>query len=413
MREHSSQNGGSTRSEVIDPSGGANQVRVRAYNERLVMSLVRRHKELSKADIARRSGLSAQTVSVIMRSLEADGLLRRGAPVRGKVGQPSIPMRLDPNGVLSLGLKIGRRSAALVLMDFVGEIRQEIHQAYPYPRLDSILQFVREGIQSISEGLTQAQLNRICGLGVAMPGEIWNWADTDGTPVEEMQKWKHADVPALLQQTTDYPIFLQNDATAACAAEMVFGQGPRFADFAYFFVGMFVGGGVVLNHALYPGKSGNAGAFGTLPIPGNKNGDTVQLIDGASILVLEKMVRDAGRDATSIWNPPEEWDDFGPITDQWIEMTADNLALASLAVCSVIDFEAVIIDGGFSREIKARLVEATNTALGKLNHKGIKLPVIEAGLVGSSARATGAASLPLFARYLTDHTVLFKEMSAS
>ncbi len=61
--------------EVIDPSGGANQTRVRAYNERLVMSLVRRHGELSKADIARRSGLSAQTVSVIMRALESDGLL--------------------------------------------------------------------------------------------------------------------------------------------------------------------------------------------------------------------------------------------------------------------------------------------------------------------------------------------------
>lgn len=60
--------------EVIDPSGGANQTRVRAYNERLVMSLVRRHGELSKADIARRSGLSAQTVSVIMRALESDGL---------------------------------------------------------------------------------------------------------------------------------------------------------------------------------------------------------------------------------------------------------------------------------------------------------------------------------------------------
>ena len=50
-------------------------MRVRAYNERLVMSLVRRHGSLSKADIARRSGLSAQTVTVIMRALEAEGLL--------------------------------------------------------------------------------------------------------------------------------------------------------------------------------------------------------------------------------------------------------------------------------------------------------------------------------------------------
>ena len=62
---------------AAEPSGGANQTRVRAYNERLVLSLVRRHGSQSKAEITRRTGLSAQTVSVIMRSLEKDGLLRR------------------------------------------------------------------------------------------------------------------------------------------------------------------------------------------------------------------------------------------------------------------------------------------------------------------------------------------------
>ncbi len=393
---------------VVDPSGGANQVRVRAYNERLVMSLVRRHRELSKAEIARRSGLSAQTVSVIMRSLEADGLLRRGAPVRGKVGQPSIPMRLDPDGVLSLGLKIGRRSADLVLMDFVGNVRQQLHSAYPYPRLDEILNFVHTGIADFFSGLTRQQQGRVCGLGVAMPNEIWSWAETDGTPNEEMQKWRGADIMSLLEAASGQPIFLQNDATAACAAEMVFGLGSRYADFAYFFVGVFAGGGVVLNHMLYPGKGGNAGAFGSLPIP-DGTGGTQQLIDGASILTLEKMVQDSGRDASSIWNPPDEWDDFGPITDQWIEKTAANIALASLAVCSVIDFEAVVIEGGFSAAIKKRLVNAIRQAFAKLNVKGITLPTFEEGMVGSGARATGAASLPLFARYLTDQTVLFKE----
>ncbi len=46
-----------------------------------------------------------------MRSLEADGLLVRARPVRGRVGQPSIPMRLNPDAVYSFGVKIGRRSA--------------------------------------------------------------------------------------------------------------------------------------------------------------------------------------------------------------------------------------------------------------------------------------------------------------
>ena len=74
---------------VLDKTGGANQIRVRAYNERLVLSLVRRHGALSKAEIARRTGLSAQTVSVIMRALEKDGLLSRGA----RADQSDLPSR--------------------------------------------------------------------------------------------------------------------------------------------------------------------------------------------------------------------------------------------------------------------------------------------------------------------------------
>ena len=67
---------------------GSNQSGMRDHNERLVLSLVRQNGALAKSDIARITGLSAQTVSVIMRSLEQDRLLLRGEPVRGRIGQP-------------------------------------------------------------------------------------------------------------------------------------------------------------------------------------------------------------------------------------------------------------------------------------------------------------------------------------
>ena len=102
---------------IRDPIGGVNQSGIRDHNERLILSLIQRHGGLSSADVARRSSLSAQTVSIIIRALEKDGLLIRGAPVRGKVGKPSVPMMLNPDGLLSLGLNIGRKSADLVLID--------------------------------------------------------------------------------------------------------------------------------------------------------------------------------------------------------------------------------------------------------------------------------------------------------
>jgi predicted NBD/HSP70 family sugar kinase/predicted DNA-binding transcriptional regulator len=397
-------------SGIVDPMGGANQTRVRAYNERLVLSLVRRHGALSKAEIARRAGLSAQTVSVIMRALEKDGLLKRGSPQRGRVGQPSIPMSLNPNGVLSLGLKIGRRSADLILMDFTGQVRHQLHEAYRYPTPAGVLRFAEAGVADLLARLGPAERGRMAGLGVALPFELWNWVEEMGAPVADMEAWRHADVAAMLAERLPFPVLLQNDATTACAAELAFGHGPRFSDFAYFFVGSFVGGGVVLNHALHPGRTGNAGAFGSMPFPARDGGQD-QLIDHASVVVLEKMLLEAGRNPSSIWLTPEKWDDFGDIAHLWIERTGRALALAAATVCSVLDFEAVIIDGGFSVDIRSRITAVARRELAGLNLQGIAPPAVEEGLVGSAARAIGAASLPLFSRYHIDQSVLFKEMA--
>src|SRR5690606_31471086 len=133
--------------------------------ERLVLSLIRRRGELPKADIARLTGLSPQTISIIMNQLEADGLLRRGRPQRGRIGQPSVPYSLDPQGALAFGLKIGRRSVDLYLINFVGEIIEALHKTYRYPTPDGIRQFASDGIAQILERLPAPLASRIAGLG--------------------------------------------------------------------------------------------------------------------------------------------------------------------------------------------------------------------------------------------------------
>src|SRR6516165_2652977 len=130
---------------VIAPptnSGGAIQAGVRVYNERLLLSLVRRFGPLSKIEVARLTGLSVQSTSAIMNRLQADGLLKREAPLRGRVGQPTIPMSLDPEGAYSFGLKIGRRSCDLVLIDFRCAVRERAHRAYAFPAPEMIVEFV-------------------------------------------------------------------------------------------------------------------------------------------------------------------------------------------------------------------------------------------------------------------------------
>ena len=135
-------------------TGGANQAGVRLYNERLLLSLVRRFGPLSKIEVARLTGLSVQSTSATMNRLRSDGLLKREAPLRGRVGQPTIPMSIDPDGAYSFGLKIGRRRCDLALIDFRGAIRQRAHRAYAFPTPTMILDFVRDSLPSLASSLT-------------------------------------------------------------------------------------------------------------------------------------------------------------------------------------------------------------------------------------------------------------------
>lgn len=379
---------------------GTNQSGMRDANERLVLSLVRRHGSLSKTDIARMTSLSAQTVSVIMRELEAERLLLRGTPVRGKVGQPSVPLSLNPDGALFLGLKIGRRSANLVLIDFLGHVRATESRSYSYPTPAETIEFVRTGIAHFRAGLTPEQDKRIAGLGIAMPFELWNWADTVGAPRAVMDQWRDADIRTDIALHCPFPVYLQNDATAACGAELVFGDTADLRDFLYFYLGSFIGGGIVLNGALHTGRTGNAGALGSMPVPG-ADGRPIQLIDIASIAVLERAITAAGRDATFLWTSPEDWGDVEPALGAWIASAAHGIAYAIVAASSVVDFEAVFIEGWMPRGVRDRVIEAVGEALKGFDSEGIRIPTLRAGSVGIHARAIGGASLPLFDRFLT------------
>ncbi len=400
------------RQPAVDPSRGTNQSGVRLYNERLVLSLIRRHGSVAKAAIARLTGLSAQTISVIMRQLESDDLVVKEAPQRGKIGQPSVPFSLNPNGAFFLGLKIGRRSSDLVLLDFLGRPLESLRQPCRYPDPDSIREFAMQAIATVADSLPRRSRSRISGIGIAAPFELWNWEEQIDAPRAVLDSWRNFDIKREIADLCDWPVYFCNDATAACGAELVLGNPGQALDFLYFFIGSFVGGGVVLNGSLYPGRTGNAGALGSLPVPANETSGTgmpQQLIRSASIYVLEKEMIATGRDPTVLSRSPDDWGDVGPALDAWIGETAASLAAATVAAISVIDFEAVIIDGAFPTEVRRRIVEATAQAIERFDRQGLSPVTVREGTIGPGARAIGGACLPLLANFSRDREVLFKE----
>lgn len=380
-------------------SAGLSQKGVRNHNERLLLSLLQRNGHMPGSDLAKLSGLSPPTVSAILRGLESDGLLARGDPVRGKVGKPSVPMMLSPNGVLSFGLKIGRRSADLLLMDFTGAVRQQMQFNYAYPVPEDVFAFLAECIAQISADLTADQANRICGIGVAAPFEMLNRHGATGRKVDDFLSWKDVNIPLEVAKFSTLPVSVVNDATAACQAEHVFGRGKEFRDYAYFFVGAFIGGGIVLNHSVFEGRQGNAGALGSLRSV-SPLGESMQLVDMASIYLLEKRLAEVDLDPAILWQQPQDWSSIARYVDPWLGQTAQELAKASLSTCSVIDFEAILIDGAFPDEIRSELVERVRRYIANQDTRGLLPPQIETGMVGGNARAIGAACGPIFSRFM-------------
>ncbi|MGL5012142.1 MAG: ROK family transcriptional regulator [Paracoccaceae bacterium] len=388
---------------------GTNQSGMRAQNERLVLSLVRQHGALAKSDIARITGLSAQTVSVIMRQLEQDGLLRRGEPVRGRIGQPSVPMSLDANGAFFFGLKIGRRSADLILIDFLGGVRETRRRIYRYPTPGSVIEFVTQALPELSATLPHSGQGRIGGLGIAMPFQLWNWVSAIGAPQSEMDAWRNRDIQAELAAVTGIPVYVQNDATAACGAELVFGTGDRPRDFLYFYFGYFIGGGLVLNGQLFTGRTGNAAGVGPIPVPG-PDGRMRRLFALASMSTLADEMAAAGQSSDHLWEQHDVWHVGEPILSAWIDAAAEGLASAILSATALMELEAVLIDGWMPATIRAEITRRTEAALHRLDLAGIDPPVIREGTVGAQARALGAAAIPLSQRYLIDQNAAGRDV---
>jgi predicted NBD/HSP70 family sugar kinase len=387
---------------------GSSQSGVRLYNERLVLSLIRTHGSLPKAEIARLTGLSPQTVSVIVRQLESEGFLLKGEALKGKVGQPLQPFSLNPEGTFAIGLKVGRRSGDLVLVGLDGLARKTVHHPYHFPSPEAFMHFAKLGIEELLADLKPYQRKRISGMGVALPFDIWKWQEEAGADASVMEAWKRFDLHAELSTICEWPVITYNDATAACAAELLLGRGRQYRDFAYFYVGYFIGGGAVLNGQLYNGPKGNAAAFGSIPVQG-ASAAPEQLIRSASLYLLERQLRADGRDESMPWKNEEDWSRMGTVLENWIGTAARGIAQASASIAAVIDPAAVIIDGAMPASVRGQLVSAVRAQMARVNTDGINPFAVAEGTIGIQARAMGAASLPLFANFMVDRDVLLKE----
>lgn len=396
---------------VLTRPVGSNQVGMRQFNERIVLQAIRLHGALPKAEVARLTRLSTQTASVIINGLLADGLVIRQDRVRGRIGQPSVPIALNPDGAFTLGIKVGRRSLDVLAMDFVGQVRFREMLSYEYPDPDVIFPAIERKLALVDTQLGE-HASRLVGLGVAAPLWLGGWRDFLGAPLSVMDAWTEIDIHRRIQAMTALPVEFAKDTIAACVAELVAGEGRRLRNFLYIFIGTFIGGGLVIDSHLHPGSRGNAGAIGSLPLRSEDGKKPPQLLHKASGFVLEQLFKQHGHPGAAAHDERALSSPMAAHTQAWLKDACPALALTITSAAALLDLDAVVVDGSMHRSLIDQVIAQTIDVLDSYSWEGLTRPRLLAGAIGADARAMGGALLPLYAHFAPNRELFLKTEAA-
>jgi predicted NBD/HSP70 family sugar kinase len=394
---------------------GSNHTGMRQFNERVVLHAIRLHGAQPKADLARLTHLSTQTVSLIIDKLIADDLVMRLAPVRGKVGQPSVPIALNPDGAFSIGIKIGRRSCDTLLLDFTGAVRARASLAYDFPEPDTLFGHIAQQLTSLPLTLSKPHSKRLYGVGVAAPLSLDGWQDLLGIDPARALRWSGIHIQQRIAAMTALPVQLVKDTAAACVAELVAGHGRSVPSFLYIFVDTFIGGGLVINSHLHAGMHGNAGAIGSMPLAIANAATTVklatrpaQLLSAASLFALEQRYAHAGLDTDAHTDARALQSPWLAHSRAWVDQAAPAIAMCVVQTNCVLDLDAVVIDGSVGRALLEALRQSVALAIQAYDWEGTQCPALYMGTIGADARAMGGGLLPLYREFAPDQDLFLK-----
>lgn len=376
---------------------GSNHSDLRQFNNGVVLQAIRLNGPQAKVDLARITGLTTQTVGIIIKNMLGEGLVLKQEAMRGRVGQPSVPIAIHPQGAYAVGIRLGRRLLEVCLIDFAGHTVLQHSTHYDFPEPDAFFAALSQHLAAVRVHLG-SQVDRVRGVGLAMPFSMSGWQQELQVSPDRLVAWDGLDVRERVQELSGWPVTVIKDTAAACLAELMQGCGQRLPHFLYVFLDTFVGGAVVQNGRLHSGLHGNAGAIASIPLQRSPLGDGPapgQLIGAASLLRLEQAYHHTGlptgavHDARALQAPWREH------TDLWLKETACSLAFAVLQSSALLDHNAVVLDGTCDPTLLHMLLEHTQTALSRYNWEGLLQPRLICGRMGRGAGVLGAALVPL------------------
>ena len=240
---------------------------LKKINRSVLLRALREKAGLSRADLARKSGLTKSTVSTLVRELiDEHWIQEANTPMSlDGLGRPSTPLQLNAKLRIFIGVEIAVECLRIVAVFLSGQVLAKFETQIDQCKPESICQLTAERIFTLNQQLVADNLI-LSGIGICLPGAI----DDDSGLVRFAPNLGWRDIPflsmisdQLVQNgTSNVPIYLQNDADAAALGEYEFSAGDGEDPLIFISCDVGVGAGIVLNDRLFTGASGVAGEIG-------------------------------------------------------------------------------------------------------------------------------------------------------
>ncbi|RWO22787.1 ROK family transcriptional regulator [Mesorhizobium sp.] len=352
---------------------GTNQEFGRPYNRRIVLESIRLHGPIARGDIAKRVGLTVQTVSTIVRELEEHGyvLSMREEP-RGR-GLPPATLRINPEGGYAVGIHVTPLGINAALINLSGDVIESAYREAANATPDHAFDLIGAMVLELT-GLRPG--GRVLGIGMALPGPFGVESMSFIGPTT-MTGWKDVALRERLEASTGLPAFFETDMAAAAMGERLYGLGTGHSEYYYLYFGVGLGGVMVHDGSALRGAWGNAGEIGHIPVvPGGEPCPCGNRGCLERYLSLEALQRRNISDA--------DWvDEVGPIFRNAITIV-ENL----------FDPETIILGGLASTDLLERLAGSVARLANSISARNDRTaPRVTVARGGQHAVLRGAAAL--------------------
>jgi predicted NBD/HSP70 family sugar kinase len=314
---------------------------LRALNERTVLDTVRADGPISRAEVARRTGISRPTVSLVLRSLLEDGLVRETAHDPGRPHYGAVYYEADPEAAVVLGVDFGARGVRLALCDLGGEVRarEEVRsRGSVEERIGALASSVRSLLRT-----AKVPGDLLENAVVALPAVV---SPTDGrVSAPDLPGLGAPDLREQLEQALRVPVTLENDVNLAAVAEQRRGLAQDVADFAFLLVGAGLGAAVMLEWKLHRGHNGNAGELDAV-----RNGRADD-VDPCAASLSQLAAELAAKTETELEPPFDVGELFAAaragdaVGAAVVEEAARRIALHVLPLAATLDVPLVVLGG--------------------------------------------------------------------